>query len=514
MSKIIGRHDEIQLLEKIYQSTDSEFVAVYGRRRVGKTFLIKNFFEEKDCMVFRITGQKKASMAEQLYKFTRQLEAVFFEPEIQLKEPKNWDRAFELLTKLLKEKIKDKKVVLFFDELPWLATKKSKLIQALDYYWNQHWVDMNNLKLIVCGSAASWMIDKIINDKGGLHNRITKTLLLEPFTLRETKEYLHSRGIRYLDKQILEVYMVMGGVPFYLKEIEKGLSVPQNIDRICFHKKGLLFSEFQNLFASLFDKASIHEKLIHIISKSRRGLTGKEMSDNMRNITSGGSLYKRLEELEAAGFILGFVPYGFHRKNKLYRIIDEYTLFYLSWIDLVRNKLKQIDKSKGYWEDKVHSQAWKSWAGHAFEDICLKHLSVIKKKLNIKASALADSWQYISKKGSKEEGAQIDLLFDRDDDVITICEIKHYTPAYVFNKEEAHKLQRRVEIFKKVTKTTKQIQLALITVNPIKPTMYSEELIIGNVTMYDFFNLKKYMYRRKLSARRNVLSFCLMLNFC
>lgn len=487
MDKIIGRHEELQILEKIYLSDDSEFVAVYGRRRVGKTFLIKNFFENKRCIFFRITGQKKASIAEQLYKFTRQLEEVFFEKKIQQKEPKNWDRAFELLTNILQDKVKEQKVILFFDELPWLATKKSKLIQALEYYWNQHWSDMSALKLIVCGSAASWMIENIVNNKAGLHNRITKTILLEPFTLLETKEYLHSQKIRYLDKQILEVYMVMGGVPFYLKEIEKNLSVPQNIDRICFHKKGLLFSEFQNLFASLFNTASIHEKLIHVISRSRKGITVKEITYAMRNVTSGGSLYKRLEELEAAGFILGFVPYGFNKKNKLYRIIDEYTLFYLSWIDPVKNKLKQIDKSKGYWEDKAQSQAWTSWAGYAFEDVCLKHLSVIKKKLNIKLSAIADSWQYKPKKGSQEEGAQIDLLFDRDDDVVTICEIKHHAPTYIFNKEEARKLQHRMKIFEKVSKTTKQIQLALITVNPIKPTMYSEELIVGNVTMQDFF---------------------------
>lgn len=491
MSKIIGRQEEIQLLEKVYQSAGAEFVAVYGRRRVGKTFLIKTFFEGKECVFFRITGQKQAPMAEQLYKFTRQLEAVILEDGVQLKEPNNWDRAFELLTKVIKEKAKDKKVVLFFDELPWLATKKSKLIQALEYYWNQHWEGMNNLKLIVCGSAASWMIDNIVNNKAGLHNRITKTILLEPFTLLETKEYLHSRGICYLDKQILEIYMVMGGIPFYLQEIEKGLSVPQNVDRLCFYHKGLLFSEFKNLFTSLFNKASIHERLIHIISKSRKGIMSREIVAKMRNITSGGSLYKRLEELEVAGFVLGFVPYGFNKKNKVYRIIDEYTLFYLTWIDLIKNKLKQIDKSKGYWEDKVHAQAWKSWAGYAFEDVCFKHLSVIKKKLHVKPSAIADSWQY-SPRGGSEEGAQIDLLFDREDDVITICEIKHHIPTYVFDKEEAHKLQRRVEIFKKNTKTTKQVQLALITINPIKPTLYSEELIVGNVTMSDFFNQDNY----------------------
>lgn len=492
MTTIIGRHEETQQLEKIYQSTRAEFVAIYGRRRVGKTFLIKTFFERNPCIFFRITGQKNASMAEQLYKFTRQLEAVFFKEELSLKEPKNWDRAFELLTKVIKEKGQDKKIILFLDELPWLATKKSKLIQVLEYYWNQHWEDIVNLKLIVCGSAASWIIDNIVNNKAGLHNRITKSILLEPFTLLETKEYLHSRGVNYLDKQVLEVYMVMGGIPFYLQDIEKGLSVPQNVDRICFHPKGLLFVEFKNLFTSLFNKASIHEKLIHIMAKSRRGIIGQKIVETMRNITSGGSLYKRLEELETAGFVLGFVPYGFNKKNKTYRIIDEYTLFYLTWIDLVKNKLKQIDQSSGYWENKVHSQSWKSWAGHAFEDVCLKHLSIIKKKLQIKSSAIADSWQYIPKKKSKEEGAQIDLLFDRDDDVITVCEIKYHMPTYIFDKEEAHKLQRKIEIFKKVTKTTKQVQLALITINPIKPTFYSEELIVGNVTMYDFFNKSHY----------------------
>lgn len=488
MREIIGREVEIEQLSKILKSDRAELVAIYGRRRVGKTFLVRQYYQEKACFFFNVTGQKDASLKEQLLEFTKRLQETFYSKGIELKAPSNWRRAFELLTETIKEKVKTKKVVLFFDELPWLATKKSRLIQSLDYYWNQYWSEMDNIKLIVCGSAASWMLDKIINDKGGLHNRVTQTILLEPLTLLETKRYLHSKNVSYLNKQILEVYLACGGIPYYLDHIDSKLSVPQNIDKLCFTAKGLLYKEFEQLFSSLFDQSEIYEEIIRKVSQSRKGITREEIAKKSKQSTSGGRLTKRLEALEAAGFVMKFVPYGSKRKNQVYRIIDEYTLFYLKWIESIKYKIRQHDVSKGYWCDKVKTSSWKSWCGYAFEGICYKHLPTIRRVLNIPPSAMADSWQSFSKTDAEEAGAQIDLLFDRDDDIITICEIKYYTQDYTFNKEEAHKLQRRVEIFKKVTKTSKQIQLALITVNPIKPTMYSEELIVGNVTMDDFFN--------------------------
>ena len=493
MNQIIGRESEITQLNKLFHSKDAEFLAIYGRRRVGKTFLIRQFFLHKECVFFNITGQKNATAKEQLTEFTKRVEEKFYVKGVKLMVPKNWREAFALLTDTLKERTKDQKMILFFDELPWLATKKSKLIQALDYYWNQYWSEMTNVKLIVCGSAASWMIDKIINDKGGLHNRVTQTMLLDPFTLLETKKYLHDNGVRYLNKQILEVYLATGGIPYYLKNLDKSLSVPQNIDHLCFNTKGLLYKEFKELFSSLFEQASIYEEIIRIIAQSRKGITREEIAKKARLSTTGGRLSKRLEALETAGFIISFVPFGYARKNHVYRVIDEYTLFYLKWIEPVKAKLRHHDWSQGYWSQKVHSAEWKSWCGYAFEGLCYKHLPIIRKKLNISPSALADSWQSFSRKGTGEAGAQIDLLFDRDDEVITVCEIKYRLPEYIFNKEEAKKLQRKVAIFKAVTKTKKQIQLALITVIPLKPTMYSEELIVGNVTMNDFMDEKFYV---------------------
>lgn len=245
--KIIGRIEEQKVLEKIFNSKHAEFLAIYGRRRVGKTYLIKRYFSDKPCYYFQITGVKDGAIKEQLHEFTRMVEKTFYQPGISLKEPLTWMNVLEMLTTAIEQYSNKKNVILFFDELPWLVTKKSRFLQALDYYWNTKWSDNNRIRLIVCGSAASWIIKNIVNNTGGLHNRITAQLRLDPFSLIETKNYLKYLRINLNDKQILVLYMVMGGIPHYLKHIENGLSAAQNIDKLCFTKNGILFNEFNNI---------------------------------------------------------------------------------------------------------------------------------------------------------------------------------------------------------------------------------------------------------------------------
>src|SRR3990167_6124886 len=252
--KIFGREAEIKILDNLWKSTEAEFLAIYGRRRVGKTYLIREYFSSKKCVYFEITGQKDGSLKQQLENFIKIFSSVFAN-ELQLCIPSNWKDAFELLTKEIERISKSQNIVIFFDELPWLATKRSGMLQALDYYWNRFWSRCFNLTFIVCGSAASWMLDNLINAKGGLHNRLTKTILLKPYNLKGVQQFLAYRNIHLNPKQILDHYMVFGGIPYYLKQIEKGKSALQNINKVCFQTDGLLNNEFDRLFRSLFANA-------------------------------------------------------------------------------------------------------------------------------------------------------------------------------------------------------------------------------------------------------------------
>lgn len=487
LAQLIGRKHEQQVLEGVFRSKKAEFIAVYGRRRVGKTYLIKTVFQRLDCVFFHITGMKDATLNEQIEEFTRILESVFYNNSLTMQNPTSWRYAFELLTKTIQRETPNQKIVLFFDELPWLAGKRSRFIQALDYYWNRYWSDMPQIKLIVCGSAASWMLNNIISQKGGLHNRISGRIALTPFNLTETKEFLLNQKIHYQDNQILEIFMVTGGIPYYLQFLKPHLSVPQNIDQLCFQNQGVLTEEFNRLYQSLFQKPEIYEELIRIIATKHKGIERTEILKLAKFSSEGGRIKERLTALEQSGFIVSFQPYGYTKRKTFYRVIDEYSLFYLNWIEPALNNIRKLDQTKGFWLEECQSPKWRAWAGYAFEAVCYKHLMQIRKALDISAGAHIGSWQYFPKKGSPEQGAQIDLLFDRNDNLITICEIKFTKHAYQLNKEEAQLLMRKIAVFKTRTHTPKQVHLILITNLPIKQTMYSEEMIVHNVILEDLF---------------------------
>jgi len=485
--KIIGRIEEQKVLQKIFNSKHAEFLAIYGRRRVGKTYLIKRYFASKPCYYFQITGVKDGTIKEQLHEFTRRVEKTFYPPGVSLKEPLTWMNALEMLTTAIEQYSNKKKVILFFDELPWLVTKKSRFLQALDYHWNTKWSDNNRIRLIVCGSAASWIIKNIVNNTGGLHNRITAQLRLDPFSLNETKNYLKYLGINLNDKQILVLYMVMGGIPQYLKQIENGLSASQNIDKLCFTKNGILFNEFNNLIPALFNESEIYNDLIRLIAKQRYGI---ERSDLLKKLkfSSGGRIDQRLLELEEAGFITNFKPYGHVKRGHYYRITDEYTLFYLNWIEPIEGSIRHQSKSRGYWEKQSKSSSWKSWSGYAFEAICYKHIEEIRIGLNIPVTANIGTWRYSPRKGSEEKGAQIDLLFDRDDGVVTVCEIKYSDIPFEIDKQYANNLLNKIDVFKRQSRVDKQIFISFITSSGIKENMHSTKLISNQVTAREFFD--------------------------
>ncbi len=486
--KIIGRKKEQRILEQVLNSKKAEFLAIYGRRRIGKTFLIKNFFLQSSCLFFHMTGIQSGTMEEHLKTFAEHIGSTFY-GGAPLMSSKGWLDAFEILNKAMERVNPKQKIVLFFDELPWIATKRSRLLQALEYYWNRYWGHDPRIKLIICGSSASWIIEKIINNKKGLYNRVTEKMRLTPFTLSETEEFLTYLGAPLNRQHILDLYMVIGGIPYYLqkiREMKRGVSAQYYINTLCFQKDGALVDEFEPLFSSLFTKSEIYIDLVRFIAKSRYGVSQAQILGK-KGLSSGGTAINRLKQLEQAGFILSFIPHGHQQKGISYKIIDEYTLFYLDWIEPFLSSIRHQDQSSNYWLSKAKSPSWKSWAGLAFEAVCHKHVAQIRKALLIDSSAEIGSWQYIPRSAEGKKGAQIDLLFDQPDDVITICEIKHSDSPYIIDKEYAQSLRSKIDTYQQQTQTQKMIFLAMVTSGGLKPSKYSKKLNPREVCLDDLF---------------------------
>lgn len=483
--KIIGRKEEQRELADVFNSKKAEFVVLYGRRRIGKTFLIEQFFGSKKCIFFHVTGIQDGLLKEQLAQFAKAIGKIFYNGA-KIETAESWMQAFEELNKAIIEIPQRTKFVIFIDELPWMATKRSRILQALDYYWNHYWSKNNRLKLVVCGSSASWIIKNIIYNKGGLHNRYTCNLLIKPFSLQETKEFLASRNIKISDKQILQLYMVIGGVPHYLDKIKKNLSAAQNIDHLCFRESGFLFSEFDKLFKSLFEDAKIYIELIRIISKLREGVTRSYIEENSKLSKKGGTLTDRLNDLEQAGFIKSFLPFKHQRQGVYYRVIDEYTYFYLKWIEPEKKMFLSNESGSDYWVHNSNTSLYYAWMGYSFESVCYKHINQIQKALKIPGGSKAGTWRFNPKQGNKEKGAQIDLLFERKDDAITICEIKCTDKPFLIDKKYYDVLMNKVSVYQKISKTSKNVFIAFISASGIKKSIYSDH-ITGVVILDDLF---------------------------
>ncbi|MBK6340406.1 MAG: AAA family ATPase [Bacteroidetes bacterium] len=462
--EICGRQTELEIFDRILKTNGANFIAVTGRRRVGKTFLIKHGFASN--MFFYFTGKKEASNQEQLERFSRTLENHYIVPFLA-ETPKNWDIAFDQLKAFLLHKKTKKKQVIFLDEVPWIATAKSGFLSALDHFWNAWAVD-RNIVLVVCGSAASWITKNIINNRGGLHNRITHHIKLKPFTLGETESFLKRKKIQLPKYDIIQLYMVMGGIPFYLNEIIRGDTAIIAIDRICFGEQGLLKHEFNNLYKALFDNYEGYEIIVKVLATKWKGLTRQEIIE-ISGYTNGGGLTRILNDLEEASFIMSYQPFGKIERNTIYRLIDEYSLFYLSFIAKSRSALS------GTWANLSQSQKYKVWAGYAFECLCIKHLDRIKNALGI-AGVYSESASFYIKGNEIQEGFQIDLLIDRKDNAINICEKKY-----------AQQLWNRREQFRAISKTRKQLITTLVTTYGMEINEHSLSVIDNVVTMKNLF---------------------------
>ena len=482
-SDIVGRKAELRILDQSLLSTNAEFIAVYGRRRIGKTFLIKEYFGSQIC--FELIGIHNATIGEQLNNFAIALGQAMG-MSIQPQRPTSWQEAFLQLERFLEsssEKEKSGKKVIFIDELPWVNTVRSNFIQALDHFWNSYASGRKDLILVICGSAASWMIKQIVQAKGGLHNRLTRQIRLMPFTLGETETFLSGRGVSLTRMQIAELYMVMGGIPFYLMQAEPGLSASQIVDSVCFSNQGLLRTEFGKLFSSLFDESAKHKIVVEILAKKRIGITRNELL-TLTEMPSGGTASLILEELVESGFIESRIPWGKTSNDLVYRLNDEYTLFYFNWIAELGRKIP----GNGYWLSRQNSPRRRAWSGFAFENLCIKHVDRLKSTLGIAMVETSDGpWYYRGNKESALPGTQIDLLIDRRDATINICEMKCSEGIFTIDKKYAAELRLKIDVFRKATGTRKNLFLTMITTFGMTENDYFRELVQRSLTINDLF---------------------------
>lgn len=462
---MIARESQLNSIDEILNSKQSSFVAITGRRRVGKTYLIDQALGE--YFSFRVTGIQNADTQSQVINFCEKLAAYSKINIITI--PRNWQEAFILFKQYLHTLSKRKKHVLFFDELPWMSTHKSGFIQLFAHLWNDYISKHPHFIVVICGSSTSWIAKNIVNDRGGFHNRITHFIHLEPFTLAETKRFLLLKKINYTENAIIELYMMLGGIPFYLEQIKKGESPTMAIQRLCFSENGILKNEYQNLYRAIFDQPENHEAVVKALANSFNGLVRSDLSKKS-NVKEGGPLSRALDDLVVCGFVKLYTPFGKLKRNATYKLVDEFSLFYHRFM------LTTAKTAKSDWAKAASSQAYKIWSGYAFENLCLKNIPLIKQSLGI-TSVYTEESNYRKIGDDSDKGFQIDIVIDRNDKSINLCECKYFSEPFKIDKSYAADLKMRKSLFRSATKTRKTLFTTLITHQPMIHNEHSMDAV-------------------------------------
>lgn len=472
--KLSGRQKEVKLLKNLLKKEQPEFVAIYGRRRVGKTFLIRETYKEN--IVFECAGLHQKDFGQQLENFW--LALLEYNDGVKIDTlPKTWLQAFAQLKIYIKRLKGNQKKIIFLDEISWFETNRSGFLAALDNFWNQFCTKREDIILIICGSAASWIIKKVINNRGGLHNRITTHLKLAPFTLNETKAFLELNKVQLTLKDIAQLYMSVGGIPFYLKDVKAGKSIPQILDDLFFIPQATLRNEFSNLYAALFKNHELHELIVGTLFTKNKGLTRSELIKATK-IPSGGGLSEILKELIECGFIKMTYPINKKKTDALYRLVDEYTIFYFRFL--------AENKTNTSWVKMANKPTYKIWSGYAFENLCIKHSYQIKKALEI-GGVITNEYSWIQKGTKNSKGTQIDFIIDRDDNCMNLLELKYYNAEFEITKQYAAQLREKVQVFKKATATKKNIFLTMLTIYGTKVNDHYLGIITNQLMIEDLF---------------------------
>ena len=476
-SDIIGREREMAILSEVCKASEAKLVAVYGRRRVGKTYLIRQFFNDR--FDFAFTGSFQASKQVQLSLFNTALNGYSGQ---EFSKPKDWCEAFEQLRVYLSSR-NQRQLIVFLDELPWMDTPKSQFLTAFSFFWNS-WASMRaGLKIIICGSSTSWMLDKIIGDRGGLYGRASRSIYLLPFNLHEVELFLQRhKGIEWNRYQILEAYMILGGIPYYLDMLDSEKTFSQNIDALFFAGGGSLRLEYDFLFRSLFKSSTLYRQVVEIISKKGCGMTIAEIKQAL-DAKAGGSLAEVIKNLERCDFIRRYCAFGKKERDAMYQLIDPFTLFHLRFI-------KGNDGQDEHFWSNMSQAAHASWAGYAFENVCLHHINQIRQRLGITGVLTATAaWsikQSVDVDGTIWRGAQIDLVLNRGDHVVDLCEMKYSGSTFVVTAEYEKILRERKAAFAHFTHTRSALHNILITTYGLNKNKYSS-VFNAIVTADDLF---------------------------
>ena len=477
---MIGRRKEIAELNELYNNGNAEFVAIYGRRRVGKTYLVDETMSGR--ITFRHTG---LSPIESKTSHVRPLKAqltAFYYSLLQhgMKRshcPKDWLEAFFMLEQLLQDKDNGTRQVVFIDELPWLDTARSGFITAFEGFWNGWGCHRKNLMVIVCGSANSWILDKLINNHGGLYNRVTHEIKLEPFTLKECEECLRSRNVIMSRYDIAQCYMILGGIPYYLNYLQRGKSLAQNVNELFFTPTGVLTQEYQRLFASVFSNPEMMKKIVELLAQKNAGYTRSEISE-LTGIPDGGMLSQALNALIVSDFIIRYTPFTCSKRNEHYKLMDPFCIFYIRFVKTGNST------GENFWLEHFDSQSITSWRGFAFENVCFHHIAQIKAALGIQGvSTTQSAW---SKIPNEETGTQIDLIIERKDNIINMCEIKFYSDDFAVDKSYDKVLRNRTSLLQQTIPRKMAIHSTLITTYGLKYNEYSSDFS-NVITLDDLF---------------------------
>lgn len=479
MSTIIGRKTEIEELEKLYRSDRPEFVAIYGRRRVGKTFLVKQAL--KGRITFQHTGVSPVDQEKGKSRMKTQLESFYYSLLNHGLEgytmPKSWMEAFFQLEQLLVKLDDGSRQVVFIDELPWMDTPRSGFLSAFESFWNGWCSGRDNMMLVVCSSATSWILGNFSRNRGGLYGRLTDEIKLQPFTLKECEEYFVNEGIELSRYDIVQSYMALGGIPYYISYFQKGQGLEGNIDRILFGRSPRLKDEFNRLFNAIFGNPEDCKKIIRMLATRHSGFTREEIA-KATGLPFGGGLSDTLSALTESDFILRYIPYDKPNNAEHYKLIDNFCLFWLKYVE--PNSLDAC-----FMTDHITSDIMKSWRGVAFEEVCWQHITQIKRALEIGGVKSAISaWSLKGDDG--QEGTQIDLLIIRDDNVVNLCEMKFAGIAYTIEKDEELKLRNRIEALKKTLKRKQTVHLTMVTTYGIAYGKHSG-IVQKQVEMDDLF---------------------------
>jgi hypothetical protein len=471
---MIGRKDEIEKVMRLLESGRSEFLAVTGRRRVGKTFLVDTLLQDYYC--FSMTGIQNGSLQEQLVNFSVKLSE--YDGSGLPRPYRDWQSAFINLKNYLKTLDKDRKQVLFIDELPWVDTPKSGFVQMLAHFWNDYLSKEPHFLLVICGSASSWIVKKVLNDPGGLHNRVSENIHLRPFSLAETATFLQNKGIQPSGQELAKLFMTLGGIPFYLERIRRGDSFSTAIERLCFAPTGILYREYDNLFQALFKNSKLHQQIVAALASRHYGLTHAEILQIIGLERPMGSYQRAMEELVISDFVVETTPLGRQKRGITYRLVDEFSIFYHHFM---RNNRKY---SPGMWQQLSESQVYKTWTGYAFENLCFQHIGQIKQALGISAVYAEISSLRVPAQGA-ESAYQIDLLIDRRDNCINLCEIKFQAAPYAISREVYLHLLQLKQRFIEHTGTRKQVFITFLSNHALVRNEYYREIVDAEVNLED-----------------------------